>query len=289
MANSATTGPRQHFELRAPSSTTAVHNTSEQDTSLTMPANSDPRQKLRKLESEEFQLWSMYALIVLALTAGFAAAIAPAALDGTRHPAWRYLPQLLSGLIALVILLNAYVFQQRRRFSVTREELVAQLTRGQIAEHLALVDPLTEIYNRRFLDQILAKETNRADRNGTSLTIAMIDVDKFKAINSKFGHQAGDHILCEVAQLLRQTFRGSDTVVRYGGDEFLVIMPETNEQQASHASVRLSRKVQEWNRTSTSRIPGYSMSLSCGVATYRKGKDMREVIESADQRMFAMK
>ena len=266
-----------------------LQDTRGQDAGNIFPRPPDPQQQIKKLESEEFQLWSMYALILLALTAGLAAVMAPTSAQGTSRTAWQYLPQLLAGLIALVILLNVYALQQRRRLRLTREELVAQLLRGETAEQLALIDPLTEVYNRRYLDQVLVREAHRADRNQTSLSIAMIDIDDFKTVNTQYGHQKGDRILREVANLLVHTLRGSDTVIRYGGDEFLVIMPETNEEQASKAFARLAQIIHQWNVSPTADPPGFALSLSCGQATYHPGGNLPDVIAAADQHMYSMK
>jgi len=247
-----------------------------------------PRQ-ITGFDGEDIHLWSISALVGLVLAAGFAALFIP-------NLKWsatflqadaRYLPHLLLAFVALILVFNIYVFEHRRKLKWTREELIRQLTRGEVAERLALVDPLTETFNRRYMDQILSKEASRADRTGASLSLLMIDVDDFKDVNTRFGHQEGDHILTEIARLLKNTFRGSDTIVRYGGDEFVVIMPDTNEQQGKCAIARLFRAVDAWN--SAGLRPSYHMSVSCGIASYRKGANITEVLETADQRMYTEK
>jgi diguanylate cyclase (GGDEF)-like protein len=93
--------------------------------------------------------------------------------------------------------------------------------------------------------------------------------------------------LTEVAHLLKKVFRASDTVIRYGGDEFLVLMGDTNELEAEAAVVRLQAQVEKWNQLNT--IAGYRMGLSCGVAAYSKGAIFAEVLETADDRMYQQK
>jgi diguanylate cyclase (GGDEF)-like protein len=259
----------------------------------TRKSGRDSSEKMQRrstgFDGEDIHLWSISALVGLVLTASFAALIIP-------NLAWhvsvlradaRYLPHLLLAFVALILVFNIYVFEQRRKLKWTREELIRQLTRGEVAERLALVDPLTETFNRRYMEQILSKEASRADRTGASLSLLMIDVDDFKAVNTRFGHQEGDHILTEIARLLKNTFRGSDTLVRYGGDEFVVIMPDTSEEQGKCAIARLLRAVEGWNLAGLR--PGYHMSVSCGIASYCKGADIAEVLETADQRMYMEK
>ena len=249
----------------------------------------DLRKEINALEGRDLQLWSIGILIILVVAAGFVALVLPNLtweLAFARQQG-RYLPQLFFGFIALIILFNIYVLQQRRQLGHTREELIRQLIRSEAAEKLSLVDPLTEIFNRRYLEKIVTKETTRAERLGTGLTFLMIDVDNFKSANTRFGHLAGDRILTEVALLMKRTFRTSDTVIRYGGDEFLILLPETNEQQAQRAVERLLQSVENWNRSNT--IVGYKMSLSCGLAAYSKGANVTEVLEAADQRMYQHK
>jgi diguanylate cyclase (GGDEF)-like protein len=106
-------------------------------------------------------------------------------------------------------------------------------------------------------------------------------------VNTRFGHLVGDKILSDVAGLLKKTFRASDTVIRYGGDEFLVLMDDTDEPAAKPALDRLQSLVQAWNLTNP--MTGYKLGVSCGVATYSKGANIQEVLETADDRMYHSK
>lgn len=242
--------------------------------------------ELRHLEGRDWQLWSIGLLVLLLVAGGFLALILPNVMWrlGELRVYGRYLPQLFFGFISLIILFNIYVVQQRRILRNTREELVRQLIRSEAAERLSLLDPLTGVFNRRYLEEILPKEINRAQRRESSLAVVMIDVDGFKAVNTRFGHLVGDRVLKEVAELLKKNFRVSDTVIRYGGDEFLVLTGDTDEAQARVAVERLHANVEEWNRANV--IPDFRLSLSCGVAAYSKGAKIDEILETADQRMY---
>ena len=165
--------------------------------------------------------------------------------------------------------------------------MVRQLLRAESTETLTLIDPLTQLYNRRHMDRILPRETSRVDRSGATLSFMLIDLDDFKSINTRFGHVLGDQVLRDVAGLLNGVFRRSDIVIRYGGDEFLILMPDTNEEKAAHAVCRLQEELAKWNQTNPGL--GYSLGLSCGTAAYRKGTEVRKVIEAADERMYSEK
>jgi diguanylate cyclase (GGDEF)-like protein len=98
---------------------------------------------------------------------------------------------------------------------------------------------------------------------------------------------AGDKVLREVAEVLNRVFRKSDTLIRYGGDEFLVLMPESDEEQAVHAGTRLAQRMRVWREKDPS--PARSLGVSCGIATYRKGGNIQEVIRAADENMYTEK
>ena len=246
-------------------------------------------QEIHALEGRDLQLWSIGALICLVVAAGFVAIIWPNLMWnlGAVQLNGRYLPQLLFGFITLIVLFNIYVLQQRQTLQSRRDELVRQVLRSEAAERLSMMDPLTETFNRRFLEYVLPRELGRTNRHGRTLAFVMCDVDGFKSVNTRFGHPAGDKILTEVAGLLKRTFRASDTVIRYGGDEFLILMDDTDEPGAGPALDRLQSLVQAWNRAKP--MDGYKLGISCGVAAYTKGANIQEVLDTADDRMYQSK
>ena len=253
------------------------------------PRTARLQQEIKALEGRDLQLWSIGLLMLLVVAAGFIALILPNVMwgMGELRVAGRYLPQLFFGFISLIVLFNVYAFHQRHLLHTTREELVRQLVRSEAAEQLAMIDPLTGVFNRRYLDEVLPKEISRTERLKSQLSFVMIDVDGFKSVNTRFGHVIGDQVLTEVAHLLKAHFRLSDSIVRYGGDEFLVVMPDTDEHGAQISVERLQGSVDRWNAPAL--IAGYKMSLSCGAAAFAKGATAAEVIETADQRMYFQK
>lgn len=149
-------------------------------------------------------------------------------------------------------------------------------------------DPLTGVFNRRFLTETLPREEARAKRSKRPMTVLMIDVNRFKEINDRFGHQAGDVILQEVANLLQTQIRQGDFVVRYGGDEFLIVLPETN-SGANDLESRIELGLR--NATRISNLVGFPLTLSLGTAHWDPdgSKSVDQVIDEADRNMYQYK
>ena len=250
---------------------------------------SDVQKRVQSLEERDFQLWSIVLLVVIVLAAGLAMLLFPNVLWNNKviRADARYLPQLLYGLITLVILTNIYLLKQRLQLRRTREELVHQLMYTRAVEQLTLTDPLTNVFNRRYLDEVISKDVQRADRLGTKLTFVMIDVDDFKEVNTRFGHLMGDRLLNEVANVLRRTFRGSDTIIRYGGYEFLIVLECPKQHPAEKSLERLKTNVAAWNAANTT--VDYKMGLTVGFAQYETGTRIEDVLDAADRRMFEAK
>jgi diguanylate cyclase (GGDEF)-like protein len=266
-----------------------VATTESQEARAEREAQIKVRGEIKKLEKRDLQLWSIAILVVLVLASGIVALLLPGVMFrlGPMLVNASVLPQLFFGLITMIILFNIYILQQRRALHHTREELVRQVIYNEAAQRLSMIDPLTDTFNRRYMDQVLEKDLRRADRLGIKLGFVMIDINNFKHVNTRFGHLVGDQVLVEVAQVLKQTFRASDIVMRYGGDEFLVMLNDTDEPQAALALDRLQKAVDKWN--AAGRVPDYEMALSWGVAVYTKGSTFNDVLDAADRRMYENK
>jgi diguanylate cyclase (GGDEF)-like protein len=245
-------------------------------------------QSMEELAARDWQLWSICALMIVVVAIGLAAFLLPNVVSANFvvHADHQYLPQLFYGLITLIILFNVYILDQKRRLDRTRMELLHELVESSKAKETALVDHLTSVFNRRYMEEVFPREINKAKRTGTELSFLMLDINGFRDINSKFGHSGGDQYLRDVATLLKKTFRGSDTVLRLGGDEFMVILPETSNKQALRAAERLSWETRWWNQAGHAQ---YELSLSCGVATYRDGMEIKQVLDLADRDMYQTK
>lgn len=244
------------------------------------------QRQLREVSSRDLQLWSIGALIIVILAAGVASVLAPnlawRGFPGVGRVDYRYLPQLLFGLISLILLFNLYIVTQKRNLNSTRAALIRELVFSERLENFTLIDPLTQLLNRRSLDQVLPREIARANRSGSHLTFVLVEVAGFKGLNERLGNVAGDQLLVEVARLLKGTFRGSDAIIRYSGDRFLIIMTDTSEKRAASAMRRLSDIVDRWNLNTRS---GWEMVLNYGIAPYAIGARAAELLISAEQNL----
>jgi diguanylate cyclase (GGDEF)-like protein len=254
---------------------------------LSPPKDAVQRQ-IEALSGRDLQLWSISLLVVVVLGTGFAALVAPNLVwhIGVVQAEGRYLPPLFFGLISLILLFNLYIASQRRELNATRKALIQELIHSERLEGFSLADPLTQLFSRRAVDQMLAKEAARANRLGSTVSVLMIHLNDFKSINARLGRQTGDKILVETAQLLRNTFRGSDLLFRYGDDEFLVLMPDTTEAQAERAVERLLIETERWNVESHL---GCELGLSRGLASYVMGVQMSDVLRRASRVVFLNK
>lgn len=149
-------------------------------------------------------------------------------------------------------------------------------------------DSLTQLYNRRFLDETLERELLLAQRNSHPVSVALFDVDHFKPINDTYGHSIGDECLIMLAQLLRQHFRKSDIICRYGGEEFLIVLPDSSTDLSVHRIEELRQLVA--NMVIQHGMQEIRFTISSGIATFpTHGKNSVEIIRKADQAMYISK
>lgn len=169
---------------------------------------------------------------------------------------------------------------------------VALKRRTELLEKLAFLDGLTEIPNRRRLDEVLQAEWRRALRNRLSLTLLMIDIDHFKAFNDHYGHRTGDDCLCKVAHALRAALlRPGDFIARYGGEEFAVLLPECDEHGAYKVAERLRAVVQALAIPHEHAKTSLHVTISIGYSTRIAAQDQepRLLVEAADQALYLSK
>jgi len=153
-------------------------------------------------------------------------------------------------------------------------------------KQLAYLDGLTGIFNRRFFELRIAEEIERAKRFGASMAVIMVDIDQFKRLNDEFGHLLGDEVLRQVSSIFHQQLRKFDVVCRYGGEEFAILLSQTNPQHALAVAEKLRRSVEIW------QFPGVPrpVTISAGTAVYPDhGSTRDELVKAADAGMYAAK
>lgn len=144
------------------------------------------------------------------------------------------------------------------------------------------LDPLTGIFNRRYFENQLSKELQRAARYEHILSILFIDIDKFKRINDEFGHQVGDHVLQDFSEILERNVRGIDVVARYGGDEFVILLPETDKVHAGKTAERILNHIKNYDFFKN-KLKVKDISISIGVAGFPEDAGgTYELIKKAD-------
>jgi diguanylate cyclase (GGDEF)-like protein len=160
---------------------------------------------------------------------------------------------------------------ERKAVQAEREALIAE------NEKLARSDALTGLPNRRALDDQLPREMARALRAGSPLCLAIIDIDHFKAYNDTYGHLAGDKVLRDCAAVWDEALRGEDTILRFGGEEFLVVLPDCGPADATEILERLRAATPE------------GQTCSAGLAVWMPGESVDELVARADKALYEAK
>jgi diguanylate cyclase (GGDEF)-like protein len=157
------------------------------------------------------------------------------------------------------------------------------------AEALSVTDDLTQLYNSRYLNLVLRRESKRASRNGRPLSLLFLDLDGFKAVNDTYGHLAGSRALVEAAVVIRRSARETDVVARFGGDEFALVLPDTGSEGAAAVGERIRERVAAHAFLEDAGL-NIHLTLSVGVATLPDAAaSAEELVRSADAAMYQVK
>jgi two-component system cell cycle response regulator len=160
----------------------------------------------------------------------------------------------------------------------------------QASIEMAVTDPLTGLYNRRFMENQIGPLVENATNRGKFLSILALDVDYFKAVNDNHGHDVGDRVLQEVAARLRNSVRNVDLVCRVGGEEFLVILPETDAEIAMAIAERIRKSIATKPFNAGARSGPLSITISIGIANIETGRDApNDLLKRADQALYRAK
>lgn len=187
---------------------------------------------------------------------------------------------------------NALTDHLRLLLRTTAEHISLALANIRLREslrYLSIRDPLTGLYNRRYLEETIEREFSRAERNNYSVAILMLDIDHFKHFNDTYGHDAGDYVLKNVAQVFQSFTRAGDILCRFGGEEFLIFLFNTDYNAARSYAERLRNAVNEMHLFYNAKSLG-SISISLGLAVHPDdGRDPHTLIERADSALYKAK
>lgn len=242
-----------------------------------------PLEVFRYVQRRDWELWSI-ALLTLTVFAGGLLAYYYWGTTQERllSPSTaRYIWLVLLGLVALVILLNIYLIARKRALTALWQSYLLQQQELDKEREQGMLDPLTQIYNRRFFDETMPKEIRRSDRTGRPLSFLLLDVDDFKKINQEHGHFVGDELLRAVAGIVHDSLRTSDYAFRFGGDELLLALPETPPEGAAVVARRIEKKL-AGHAYFQERL-GRALTVTIGLASHARGKGLDEAIAEAER------
>ncbi len=171
-----------------------------------------------------------------------------------------------------------------------RKEAEAERLRALKLEKIAITDPLTKIYNRRFFYEAAEKEFERARRSNSPISLIIFDIDHFKEVNDTYGHLTGDQVLINLVNLCQRNTRSIDIFARFGGEEFVVLMPDTDPKSAQEMAERLREMVAEKPLASSGEAD-VSTTISLGIAHWdsQSSLEINILLDQADQALYQSK
>jgi diguanylate cyclase (GGDEF)-like protein len=193
---------------------------------------------------------------------------------------------VLAVVLASVSFIGGNISALRHDLASSRKKLQSSLEK---IKEMAIHDDLTGFYNRRHLMELVTTENNRSNRTGSIFSLAMLDLDKFKNVNDTFGHQAGDEVLITFSHIISNVLRKTDFCGRYGGEEFLVVLTQTDLQDAKVFAERIRACVEEFLFLDLGRGRKAGVTVSIGLAEHKRNEDIDKTISRADEAMYKAK
>lgn len=243
--------------------------------------------ELVRLEAQKRDFWVLIVFAAGVLILGFLTFFSPLRFWNRSAFYLSISPQVLFVIMVAIVL--AAMMHLRRNLEVRGLRLanLQQYLSGQEGHAAGMIDAVTNVFTRGILPDLLAGEISRAERTSRSLALMMCDLNNFKQVNDRYGHMMGDYVLAQIATILKACVRGSDYVVRYGGDEFLVLLAETDTPGAEVVRQRVYAKVAEWDRNN--RVGDVPVTVSLGLYLHIAGQTPDKDVAEADARMYVEK
>jgi diguanylate cyclase (GGDEF)-like protein/PAS domain S-box-containing protein len=182
------------------------------------------------------------------------------------------------------VLMNVEAILNEEGNTIGYRSIQQDITNKKYAEELSITDQLTQLYNRGYLDKILDKEMSRFGRYGTPVSVIMIDIDYFKEVNDQYGHLSGDRVLVELAQILKSNIRVTDTLGRWGGEEFMIICNQNTLDEAAQLAEKLRRAIESHIFVNIG-----TKTVSLGVGCIRKNENEMGLIQRVDNALYQAK
>ena len=243
--------------------------------------------ELAKAESQKRDVWLMVFFAAAVLVLGAFSLLAPTSFWKQNMLEIRIPPQVLFVVMMIIVVVTLYIVRREAEMRRLRLTNLQQTLESQSEYTASMIDSLTNVFSRSFLRDLLQGEISRAERNNRPLGLLMCDLNNFKQVNDRYGHLMGDYVLAQMAGILKSCVRGSDFVIRYGGDEFLVILSETDEPGANIVQGRVREKVEEWDQAN--RVGNVPISFSMGLYLHVSGQTVEQDVAEVDARMYADK
>ena len=243
--------------------------------------------ELVRLESQKWEFWVLVVFSSVVLLLGVLSFFFP-------HRFWlndglhvSISPQALFVIMVATVLASLVYIRRETEVRGLRLINLHQYLASQEEHAASMIDAVTHVLSRGILRDLMTGEISRAERTNRTLAFIMCDLNNFKQINDVYGHLMGDYVLSQIAAILKSCVRGSDYVVRYGGDEFLLLLPETDEKGGEFVCQRVHSKVSEWDRGN--RISDLPISVSLGLHLHTTGQTADKDIAEVDARMYTQK
>jgi len=176
------------------------------------------------------------------------------------------------------------ITKQKQAQNLLAEAHAELALKAKALKTISITDPLTQLFNRLKMDEVLEYETSRANRYAGNLSVILLDLDKFKLVNDTFGHLVGDKVLCETATILQNSVRKQDYVARWGGEEFVVVCPETNLDETLLVAEKIRLALCQNTFTEVKLVTG-----SLGVASYIPNESVNALMANADKALYQAK
>jgi len=234
-----------------------------------------------RLNTRDFLLVSVFTLLTYGIDIALLKLYRPGGINfNIEYLQWA----VLALVLASFSIIGGYISSLRQDLTTSKSQQAKYI---EIIQDMAIRDELTGLFNRRHLMELLDHEKNRSSRGGGLFCLAMLDIDFFKNVNDTYGHQAGDAVLRTVAAVVRKALRTTEICGRYGGEEFLIVLTQTDITGAQICAERLRASIEQTSFPDFS--PDYKVTVSIGLSEYHMREDVEKIISRADDALYRAK